>query len=52
MAVTWFKTNFLGVRYREHATREHGVRFDRCFSIRYEVDDKDREEVVDGLPKK
>ena len=46
MAVTWFKTNFLGVRYREHATRKHGVRFDRCFSIRYKIDGKDREEVV------
>lgn len=46
MAVTWFKTNFLGVRYREHATRKHGVRFDRCFSIRYKVDGKDKEEVV------
>ncbi|MDR2054741.1 MAG: site-specific integrase [Desulfovibrio sp.] len=46
MAVTWIKTNFLGVRYREHATRKHGVRPDRCFSIRYKVDGKDREEVA------
>ena len=47
MAVTWIKTNFLGVRYREHATRKHGaVTPDRCFSIRYKVDGKDREEVV------
>lgn len=46
MAVTWFKTNFLGVRYREHATRKHGVRLDRCFSIRYKVDGKDKEEVA------
>jgi integrase len=46
MAVIWIKTNFLGVRYREHATRKHGVRLDRCFSIRYKVDGKDREEVV------
>ena len=46
MAVTWFKTNFLGVRYREHATRKHGVRPDRCFSIRYKIDGKDKEEVV------
>ncbi len=46
MAVTWIKTNFLGVRYREHATRKHGVRADRCFSIRYKVDGKDREEVA------
>lgn len=46
MAVTWIKTNFLGVRYREHATRKHGVRADRCYSIRYKVDGKDREEVA------
>lgn len=46
MAVQWFKTNFLGVRFREHATRKHGVRFDRCFSIRYKVGGKDKEEAV------
>lgn len=46
MAVTWHKTNFLGVRYREHATRKHGVRPDRCFSIRYKLDGKDKEEVA------
>lgn len=46
MAVAWIKTNFLGVRYREHATRKHGIRPDRCFSIRYKVDGKDKEEVV------
>lgn len=46
MAVNWTKTNFLGVRYREHAMRKHGVRLDRCFSIRYKVDGKDKEEVA------
>lgn len=46
MAVQWVKTNFLGVRYREHTTRKHGVRFDRCFSIRYKLNGKDKEEVV------
>ncbi len=46
MGVTWHKTNFLGVRYREHATRKHGVRFDRCYSIRYKLDGKDKEEVA------
>ena len=46
MAVLWHKTNFLGVRYREHATRKHGVRFDRCFSIRYKINGKDKEEVA------
>ncbi len=43
MAYTWHKTNFLGVRYREHAKRKHGdIRRDRCFSIRYKVEGKDR----------
>ena len=46
MAVIWKKTNFLGVRYREHAKRTHGVNPDRCFSIRYKVDGKDKEEVA------
>jgi len=46
MAVKWHKTSFLGVRYREHATRKHGIRPDRCYSIRYKVDGKDKEEVV------
>lgn len=46
MAVVWHKTNFLGVRYREHATRKHGVRLDRCFSIRYKLNGKDKEEVA------
>ncbi len=46
MAVNWQKTSFLGVRYREHKTRKHGIRFDRCFSIRYKLDGKDKEESV------
>lgn len=46
MSVQWHKTKFLGVRYREHSTRKHGVRFDRCFSIRYKLEGKDKEEVV------
>lgn len=43
------KTNFLGVRYREHPTRrisKDAVQKDRCFFIRYKIDGKDREEVV------
>lgn len=47
MAVTWIKTKFLGVRYREHKTRKHGGnRPDKCFSIRYKLDGKDKEESV------
>lgn len=46
MAYEWFKTKFLGVRYRFHKSRKHGVNFDRCFSIRYKIDGKDKEEVT------
>lgn len=46
MAYEWIKTKFLGVRYRQHKTRKHGVNFDKCFSIRYKVNGKDKEEVA------
>jgi len=46
MAVTWHKTSFLGIRYREHVRRKHGDRFDRCYSIRYKLNGKDKEEVA------
>lgn len=46
MAVQWVKTKFLGVRYRLHATRKHGVGFDRCYSIRYKISGRDKEEVA------
>ena len=46
MSVKWFKTSFLGVLYREHSTRKHGIRTDRCYCIRYKIDGKDKEEVV------
>ena len=40
----WTKTTFPGVRYREHETRKHGVKFDQYFTIRYKRDGKDKEE--------
>ncbi len=49
MAGKKIKTNFLGVRYREHPTRrisKDAVGKDRCFFIRYKIDGTDREEVV------
>lgn len=46
MAVDWVKTKFLGVRYRLHKTRKHGVNFDKCFCIRYKIDGKDKEEAA------
>ena len=40
----WIKTNFPGVRYREHPSRKHGIKPDRYFTIRYKIDGKDKEE--------
>jgi integrase len=39
-----FKTNFPGVRYREHPTRKNGVRKDQYFTIRYKLNGSDKEE--------
>ncbi|HRT82795.1 MAG TPA: tyrosine-type recombinase/integrase, partial [Oscillospiraceae bacterium] len=44
--VKWLKTNFSGVRYREHPTRKHGIRFDRYLAIRYQKDGKRIEEGI------
>lgn len=47
MAIVWKKTSFLGVRYREHATRKHGGnRPDKCFYIHNKVDGKTKDEAV------
>ncbi len=46
MAQQKIKTNFLGVRYREHPTRKHGIKADRCFFVRYKKDGKDKEEMA------
>ena len=46
MAQDKIKTSFPGVRYREHPTRKHGVKFDRNFFIRYKLNGKDKEESV------
>lgn len=45
-AYKWQKTNFPGVRYREHPTRKHGVKFDRYYVIRYQHDGKRKEEPI------
>lgn len=37
-------TKYPGVRYREHATSKHGVRYDKYFFIRYKSNGKDKEE--------
>lgn len=42
-----------GVRYRQHPTRKHGVKFDRYFSIYYRIPDPDKpkktKKVEEGL---
>ena len=43
MAYDWVKTKFLGVRYRLHKTRKHGINFDKCFSIRYKLNEMGRQ---------
>ncbi len=44
MAKVKEKTKYTGVRYVEHSTRKHGVRFDRAFYIRYMLNGKEKEE--------
>lgn len=44
MAGQWIKTKSVGVRYRQHPTRKHGVNFDRYFTIRYKIDGKEKSE--------
>lgn len=44
MAAKWIKTNFPGVRYREHETRKNGVKRDQYFTLRYKLAGKDKEE--------
>lgn len=46
MSFNWIKTKTTGVRYREHPTRKHGIRFDRYFTIRYKLNGKDKEEAL------
>ena len=40
MAVKRFKTEFPGVRFKQHPTRKNGVRFDKYFSIYYRLKGK------------
>lgn len=42
----WISTKFKGVRYYEHPTRKHGVRFDRYIAIRYQKGGKRVEEGI------
>ncbi|MEW6187692.1 MAG: tyrosine-type recombinase/integrase [Thermodesulfobacteriota bacterium] len=42
--MTWHKTKYPGVRYREHPTRKHGIHPDRYFVIRYKQKKESKEE--------
>lgn len=41
MAIKWIKTPHKGLRYYQHATRKHGKKKDRYYSIRIKVDGRD-----------
>jgi len=47
----WIKTQFPGVRYREHPTRKHGIRKDRYFALHYKVNGRVVDEEVGGHPR-
>lgn len=34
----WIKTNSKGIRYKEHKSRKHGLKLDRYFEARFQVD--------------
>ncbi len=44
MSTKWHKSQFPGVRYREHPLRKHNGRYDRYFTIRYKIEGKLKEE--------
>jgi len=50
----WIATAHKGLRYYEHATRKHGKRRDRYYSVRFKVDGRDYTYgigwVSDGIP--
>ncbi|MFZ2398305.1 MAG: tyrosine-type recombinase/integrase [Smithella sp.] len=46
MVGKWISTKFKGVRYYEHLTRKHGVKFDRYLAIRYQKDGRRIEEGI------
>jgi integrase len=45
MAV-WRKTKFIGIRYREHPSRKHGVGADRYYALHYKVGGKVKDEAA------
>lgn len=46
MSPQWQKTQYTGVRFREHPSRKHQGKPDRYFSIRFKIDGKLKEEAL------
>ncbi|MBE1426729.1 integrase [Desulfomicrobium macestii] len=46
MGYEWKKTKYEGIRYREHPTRQHGVRKDRYYVLRQRVNGRRVEEAL------
>jgi integrase len=44
MSVKWQSTPLKGVRFYQHPTRKHGVKYDRYYAIRYQKDGQRKEE--------
>ena len=44
MAKKWISSKYSGIRYWQHPTRKHGVKFDRYYTIRHQKDGKRVEE--------
>ncbi len=42
----WVSTKFTGVRYHQSSTRKNGVKFDRLFGIRYQMEGKRYEHIL------
>lgn len=44
--MAWIKTKYPGIRFRWHATRKHGVQFDRYYTWTYKHEGKTRTEAL------
>lgn len=45
----WIKTKYPGIRYREHASRKHGIQPDRYYVATYWLDGKTKSEAIGWL---
>jgi len=46
MAEKWQKSDYPGIRFREHPTRKHGIKKDRYFVISYRLNGKRKDESI------